>query len=721
MIPSTTVTGFGFTGSGVQTTTGSTASSTASHSGSVTQHDMPPQLLRIESFSGQSFSEQSLQQRSVSSPLLFASLGNLASDASLKNLALDDRERVMKMIQEAQQNLDACSDAIKLIQSMHREASNMGIIATNKVPLGKLNPDLPTLNFTAWPRTLNPDLIIPSISSVHSLQEAIREICRQANIAVHNEAGLQDQKDAIISNILTSKKEIESLKNELDKLKNELGRLFHESTKDAGTIQSLEKTLEDTSRKLTVSQENARDVAEELQNLNSTLERKNIELNTSESKASEAESSIQQLKKQNASTKRQLKLSQSEEAKAKAKIRKLDETYKKRSGVIQSLSNELKIMTENEHAKQKKLIESLQKNVNLHEQLINETDDLKSKLLASEEKFQKFKTDIASDIGCPEAINPVDLVEQVSVLGKKLYSSEEEFSSLLAKYSALEKKLYSSEVEFSSLSAEYQVIRDSERKLYAENLKKEEELKNLRHLLKEEQVQKLTNKNKLLNGEVAARQKENVKLKNENERAKRQLEESKKKEITAKVDIQKLQQELRDQKKSFEEKFESIAKFKTYIASAIGCPAASANRYQEAISFEDLIKKVSALKKELHSSEVKFSSLSAEYQVVKDSERNLHAENLKKEEELKNLRHLLKDAEEPLRRNQQSLKDRVSAVNVDHGCTKRQEPCTKIPQSVTTNETEREAVDTLLLLSGQSSSDATPELRGLLQKKETAG
>ena len=533
MIPSTTVTGFGSTGSGVQTITGPTASS----SGSVTRHDVPPQLPRIESFSG-----QSLQQRSVSASLLFASLGNLASDASLKNLALDDRERVMKMIQKAQQELDVCSDAITPILNMHREASNMGIIATNEVPLGRLNPGLPTLKFTAWPRTLNPDLIIPSISSLHYLQEAIREICRQANIAVHNEAGLQDQKDAIISNILTSKKEIESLKNKIDELKNELARLVHESTEDSGRIQSLEKELEDTNHKLTLSQENARGAAEELQNLKSTLERKNIELNTLKRKASEAKNSIQELKKQNASTKCQLKLSQNAEDTAKAKIRKLDETYKKSSDVIQSLSNELKIMTENEHAKQKKLIGSLQKMVNLHEQLNNETDDLKSKLLASEEKFQKFKADIASDIGCSEAINPVDLVEQVSALGKKLYSSEVECSSLLA-----------------------------------------------------------------------------------------------------------------------------------------------------------------------------------EYHVIKDSERNLYAENLKKEEELKNLRHLLKDAEETLRRNQQSLKDRGSAVNVDHGYAKRQEPCTKIPQSVTTNEIDREAVDTLLLLSGQSPSDATPELRSLLQKKETAG
>ena len=51
MIPSTTVTGSGFTGSGVQTTTGSTAS----HSGSVTQHDVPPQIPRIESFSWAAF------------------------------------------------------------------------------------------------------------------------------------------------------------------------------------------------------------------------------------------------------------------------------------------------------------------------------------------------------------------------------------------------------------------------------------------------------------------------------------------------------------------------------------------------------------------------------------------------------------------------------------------------------------------------------------------
>ncbi|MCW7555711.1 hypothetical protein NX722_24400 [Endozoicomonas gorgoniicola] len=235
--------------------------------------------------------------------------------------------------------------------------------------------------------------------------------------------------------------------------------------------------------------------------------------------------------------------------------------------------------------------------------------------------------------------------------------------------------------------------------------------------LLEDQVKNLTNKNKLLNSEVAARQKENAKLKKENERAKCQLEESKKKEITAKVDIKNLQQELRDQKKLLEEKLESIAKFKTYIASAIGCPA----RYQEAISFEDLIKKVSALKEELHSLEVKFSSLSAEYQVVKNSERNLYAENLKKEKELKNLRHLPEDAEETLRRNRQSLKDRVSTVNVNHGYAKRQKLCATVSQSVTTNETEREAVDTLLLLSGQSPSDVTPELTGLLQKKETAG
>ena len=533
MTPSTAATTPSFTGPDLQIAT--TAEASCSHN--VKLSKATPQLPPQESLPG-----QSLQQRSVSSPSFFASLGNLASDASLKNLALDDRERVMKMIQEAQQELDACSDAIKLILSMHREASNMGIIATNKVPLGKLNPGLPTLKFTAWPRTLNPDLIIPSISSLHYLQEAIREICRQANITVHNEAGLQDQKDAIISNILTSKKEIESLQNGLDKLKNELARLFHESTEDAGRIQSLEKTLEDTSRKLTVSQENARDVAEELQNLKSTLERKNIELNTSESKASEAESSIQKLKKQNASTKRQLKLSQSKETEATAKIIKLDEALKKSSNDLQVLSNEFKITAKNKHAIQKELIEDLQKKIDFYESQTNEIDDLNSKLLTSEEKFQKFKTDIASIIGCSEAINPVDLIEQVS---------------------ALEQELYSSEVEFSSLSAEYQVI--------------------------------------------------------------------------------------------------------------------------------------------------------------KDSERNLYAENLKKEEELKNLRHLLEDAEETLRRNQQSLKDRVSAVNVDHGCAKRQKPCVTVSQSVSTEKSKEEAADTLLLLSGQSPSDATPELRALLQKKETAG
>ena len=127
--------------------------------------------------------------------------------------------------------------------------------------------------------------------------------------------------------------------------------------------------------------------------------------------------------------------------------------------------------------------------------------------------------------------------------------------------------------------------------------------------LLEDKVKKLTSKNKLLNSEVAARQKENEKLKKANERAKCQLEESQKKEITAKVDIQKLQQELRDQKKSLEENFESIAKFKTDIASAIGCSVASATKYQEAISFEDLIKEVSALKRKLDSFEVESSSL----------------------------------------------------------------------------------------------------------------
>ena len=451
----------------------------------------------------------------------------------------------MKMIQEAQQELDACSDAIKLILSMHRKASNMGIIATNKVPLGKLNPGLPTLKFTAWPRTLNPDLILPSVSSLHDSLEDIREICRQANIAVHNEAGLQDQKDAIISNILMSKKEIESLQNELKKVKNELARLFHESTEDAGKIQSLKKELEDTNHKLTLSQENARGAAEELQNLKSTIERKNIELNTSESKASEAESSIQELKEQNETMKRKLKLSQNNEEQSKvkiSKIRKFNEMFGTISNVTKELSDQLKTTIENKSTIEKKLMESLQKKFSLHEQLINETDDLKAKLLTSEENFQKFKTDIASAIGCSEAINPADLIGKVSDLEQELYS-------------------------------------------------------------------------------------------------------------------------LR----------------------------------------------------------MGFSSLSAKYQIINDSEKNLYAENLKKEEELKNLRHLLKDADETLRRNQQPLKERVSVVNIDHDYAKRQKPSATISQSVSTEKSKEEAAGTLLLLSGQSPSDATPGLRGLLQKKGTAG
>ncbi|UYM18739.1 coiled-coil domain-containing protein [Endozoicomonas euniceicola] len=499
MIPSTTVTGFG---SGVQTATAGADStgSTASYSGSVTQHDVPSQLTRTEPFLG-----QTLQQRSVLPSSPYISIRTLTEDPSIQNLPSGVRSHVIGMITGAQNRMKVFQKAIEPFLEMLKKANYANEITTKEVSLGTLNLGLPNLKFTAWPRTLNPDLIIPNVSSLNYSLEPIREICRQANIAVQNEACLQDQKDAIISNILTSEKEIESLKNELDKLKNELARLFHESTEDTGRIQSLKKELEDTSHKLTLSQENARGAAEELQNLKSTLERKNIELNTSERKASEAESSIQKLKKQNASKKRKLELSQSEEAEAKVKIRKFDEILKKSNDVIQELSNELKIMTKSEHAKQKKLIECFKNIVDSSKQLIDEKE----------------------------------------------------------KVSALEQELYSSEVEFSSLSAEYQVIKDSERKLYAENLKKEEELKNLRHLLE--------------------------------------------------------------------------------------------------------------------------------------------------------------DAEETLRRNQQSLKDRVSAVNVDHGCAKRQEPCTKIPQSVPTNEAEQETAKTLLILSGQSPSDATPELRGLLQKKETAG
>ncbi|UYM18736.1 hypothetical protein [Endozoicomonas euniceicola] len=107
-----------------------------------------------------------------------------------------------------------------------------------------------------------------------------------------------------------------------------------------------------------------------------------------------------------------------------------------------------------------------------------------------------------------------------------------------------------------------------------------------------EKNKQLTARINLLNSEMAARKVEYEKLKKANEKSKCQLERSKVKDIKAKANIQNMQQEIRDQKKSLKKNFKDMAKFKTDIASAIGRPVASATKYGEAISLEDLIKEL---------------------------------------------------------------------------------------------------------------------------------
>lgn len=412
MTPSTTATTPGFTGSGLQTTTAGTAAAgtEASCSHNVKLSEATPRLPPQESSSW-----QPLLQRSVSSSFSYISLNKLAKDASLQNLPLDDRERVIAMILEVQREMDVYRNAIEPFLEMHRKANSTSDIVANKVFLGKLNRGLPALEFTAWPTTFNADRIISDLKSYNYLLEVIDEVCTRANITVRNQRDIYEKISAIFKNILTSKSEIKTLKNQSDEIKNELARLVHELTEETSRIQSLEKTLEDKTHKLQVSQDNAAEAIKELDNLKTTLECTSRDLDISESKVATAEKSIQEIKEQNKGTKRNLDLSQKALTDEKGKVQKLEETVEK----------------------QKLLIGSLQEKA-------TKAASLESELTIYKKDIQKIKTGIAAISGCSETASLEELMKSVGTLKQSLEASEASFLGLYEEHKAsiaLEKKL----------------------------------------------------------------------------------------------------------------------------------------------------------------------------------------------------------------------------------------------------------------------------------------
>ena len=118
--------------------------------------------------------------------------------------------------------------------------------------------------------------------------------------------------------------------------------------------------------------------------------------------------------------------------------------------------------------------------------------------------------------------------------------------------------------------------------------------------LRSEENKNLTAKINLLNSEITERKKEHGKLKKGSENAiqkvQRQLKKSKTRYTKAEDRIERMEKKLKDQKSSLEESLQEMADLKARITLAVGCSVASATRPNEAISSDNLIEKVSALK-----------------------------------------------------------------------------------------------------------------------------